>query len=1172
MSILMETYNEINRHIKELSDKIYSAEERINAIDNRRNNEIPDRISNLEKQLEKIDEYKLKIEGFRLLAEKNIDSKNVLTIEAPPGYRVNLNRLRNWAMMIDPIAENDPYAQRVYVVAKCDEYFLEQKKQEFTERIEQLKSDFETGSTEELKTLEQEIADLKNELSFYASSDEMRDFAKLVVEENSKYIFEDCPGTYSPNESAEAVVSPGATGIPLAFDDNQKKYLKSLMGKYYDEKGGRAYFPFEEMSLDREFGMTISCIPSRKRLNEMDAGIRNLIFNIINKSLPGSRKVYVIDAERQNSSVLGSLRPLEGTFALADVPRNSEQITAKLEEIVSGFADIDEILEHHDSVIEYNAEVDDSKKIDRKVIVFIGWPKAFKGKDAEFVNRIITNYERYGVSFVSVSIKNEVEKEENFGISEYLSENIIHINMSNTDTTLSYGNKQLGKFAWYTFKHNLADSFVESLKEHTVQKNEVGNEYTKRYSLDNMPEYTRGNKSINLPFGVNGKDEAKSISFDNENFASFLMGASGSGKSTLIHTLITGIINNYHPDDVELWLADFKMSEFAQYINPRPPHIKYILLDESKELVYDLIDKLTDIMMKRQRFFMNNKELKKVENVPSSTYMPIIFVMFDEFSIMSQAVSESEAYKLKLQNLLAKGRALGIKFLFASQTFSKGVTGLTGTAKEQIQSRIAMKNSTEEIVETLQLSSSLKTEQVRNWMDALPAHYALYKYRNGDSLEIQRLHAMYFEGVGDEAYKKQRELISRINDNMKAVDISQYNPDERYVYVDKEPVVVDGNSYEAFNINKFTKGKERLVDSQKGLHTGDEMHLDLGVPRLMVNQKLVSVLPESRENILLLGKPSEYPCCGSIIMSIVEQAKAQNVKVAVWAYGRNKLYLEYKNLLTDVNIELVEGTEAICQAIRTEKEKILTKECENKIIILLGMDRICVDFQYLDGESSALGITASVNSIIQKAADNSDKPKMEQVLDAMRTELQRRFSPIKKEIRAAGEKAGKSKDQIKEEINEERMRLATEIEAEFSNELASASEEKNDDVTVEPVVDENVESADDLAYNAAEDFKMVVKQSSRNGIHFMLALNSIADIKPMGITQDEFRHKIAFQLSVDDSRTVFQNKDAASIPEHVCIYDDTIERFSFRPYLQKGITWDGWYVSEDGQVMSPLDN
>ncbi len=58
---------------------------------------------------------------------------------------------------------------------------------------------------------------------------------------------------------------------------------------------------------------------------------------------------------------------------------------------------------------------------------------------------------------------------------------------------------------------------------------------------------------------------------------------------------------------------------------------------------------------------------------------------------MSQSIAESPIYKLRLQNILAKGAALGIKFLFSSQTFTTGVAGLTATARAQIQQRLAMK-------------------------------------------------------------------------------------------------------------------------------------------------------------------------------------------------------------------------------------------------------------------------------------------------------------------------------------------------------------------------------------------------------------------------------------------------------------------------------------------------
>ena len=109
-------------------------------------------------------------------------------------------------------------------------------------------------------------------------------------------------------------------------------------------------------------------------------------------------------------------------------------------------------------------------------------------------------------------------------------------------------------------------------------------------------------------------------------------------------------------------------------MNGRPANCEGRLEKEIR--VYDLLDQLTEKMMERQRFFMQHRDMKKVENVPSSIYMPVIFVILDEFSIMSQAVSESEVYKLRLQNLLAKGRALGIKFIFSSQEYTKGIRGL----------------------------------------------------------------------------------------------------------------------------------------------------------------------------------------------------------------------------------------------------------------------------------------------------------------------------------------------------------------------------------------------------------------------------------------------------------------------------------------------------------------
>ena len=90
--------------------------------------------------------------------------------------------------------------------------------------------------------------------------------------------------------------------------------------------------------------------------------------------------MYVLDAVRFNSASMGSLRALESSCVMEQIPRNPDQLTATLEQIVSGFADTDEILELHDSVSEYNASVDPAKQIPLSTIIVFWLAEFFHRK------------------------------------------------------------------------------------------------------------------------------------------------------------------------------------------------------------------------------------------------------------------------------------------------------------------------------------------------------------------------------------------------------------------------------------------------------------------------------------------------------------------------------------------------------------------------------------------------------------------------------------------------------------------------------------------------------------------------------------------------------------------------------------------------------------------------
>lgn len=1117
--------------------------------------DIPARIKHLEETLEKVDEYVLKVKGFQELAKRNLQSQNVLTIEAPPGYRVNLTRLKNWSVMIDPQSENDPYAQRVLSVAKCDECFLEQKRAEFKSRIEELKNDGAFGLTGEMQRFEETIKSLQADRDEIALQQEISDFIEQLENEYSKYSYSSLPDIFINEETESDYIAAGEYAVPFEFGKETLSSFKQRLGSMLDAERGLLYIP-DVLKSDEEFILTVSCAPSQNK--QLDRGLQNIVLNQIDKNPAGSRKIYIIDGVRFNSNSMGDLRKLEGSFALETIPRNPEQLTATLEGIVSSFADMDDVLDLYDSVQEYNQNCDSNQKLSRSMIVLFGWPTAYGERDKEMIRRIMINYERYGISCVIITYDDGTKRNygSNTDLTEYAMQNAISVKMTSQETNISRDGVTK-PFRWYLAGEKLSDQYVESVKEVDLKGDTQGNEYTKRYSLKDRPPYVRDYKKIELPVGIDGKDQTHSISFENENFATYLVGASRSGKSTLLHTLIAGLIRNYHPDNVELWLADFKQLEFKRYMKHLPPHVKYILLDESPELVFDLIDRLTDEMMKRQQLFsrLGKQRIDQIDPKDLENPLPVIFIILDEFSIMSQSIADSPIYKLRLQNLLAKGAALGMKFLFSSQTFTTGVAGLTPTARAQIQQRIAMKGSNEEISETLELSSNLKTDQVRNWMEALPPHYALIKYRLGaDTLpQVKRLLVMYFED-----YAPRDVMIDEIKESMHPTN--QYTPSDLQSYVDKNPVLVDGNSYECFNA-------EGLIEYKKRESFGnDEIILSFGVPRLMTPIKPGILSPETRENILMVARSAEQACAASILMSAIKSFILQNGKVQIWAYARQPLYAEYKTVFEEAGVEIVEGIDRICDEIRNTKAKIQNKEYENKLILLIGMDRICMDFDFIDGENDNKRFTSNNNIEIFNNAEMKEE-------DAALQEYAQKWGVYRRELKRKAKKKGSSLEETNAMLLEEEKKFYDDY---FKDKERPSP--KNNTLNVnkkEVIVGDNqinatVNKFKTGAYNAANDFEYIMKQGSRNGNHFLMFLTSIADLKQTGIKAEFFRHKLLFQISADDSRVLIGNKGASLIPEHICLYDDTLSQFSFRPYIHKDVGWEGWYVDETGNLVSPF--
>ncbi len=101
-------------------------------------------------------------------------------------------------------------------------------------------------------------------------------------------------------------------------------------------------------------------------------------------------------------------------------------------------------------------------------------------------------------------------------------------------------------------------------------------------------------RGISVPIGRSGATKRQAFDVGKGTAQHALVaGKTGSGKSTLLHALITNLAMHYSPDEVELYLIDFKKGvEFKAYSTHRLPHAKVIAVESEREFGLSVLQRL----------------------------------------------------------------------------------------------------------------------------------------------------------------------------------------------------------------------------------------------------------------------------------------------------------------------------------------------------------------------------------------------------------------------------------------------------------------------------------------------------------------------------------------------------------------------------------------------------
>ncbi len=228
---------------------------------------------------------------------------------------------------------------------------------------------------------------------------------------------------------------------------------------------------------------------------------------------------------------------------------------------------------------------------------------------------------------------------------------------------------------------------------------------------DSWPESSAD--GITFAIGRYGTDPVEITLGDqvNQRHNVLITGAVGQGKSNLISVIIHSLCSRYSPQELQLYLLDFKEGVTLQPLSgtdgPPLPHAKVLGLEADREFGLSVLRELFAVYRARLRTFKSAgvQGLNEYRRLPGRAPMPRIVLVVDEFQMM---LGERDRVTDEVAELLIRGvrlfRAAGIHFVLASQTIG-GNLALMGAAGDglfsQIPVRLALKNSVTESRATL---------------------------------------------------------------------------------------------------------------------------------------------------------------------------------------------------------------------------------------------------------------------------------------------------------------------------------------------------------------------------------------------------------------------------------------------------------------------------------------
>lgn len=1033
---------------------------------------------------------------FYRIAKDNTRDELVKRGKKPIAPDINL--LSGMLYKIDENNYNDYTASKIVELVGNNIVFLENQINEIDGFEKEELGKLETELKNKLSDLKLKKHNILQSCDDYLSGQEVGNLRKLLDIINKEYGFDNHYAVRKKNGLNKTLLygyQQRNLSIPSGLQQKAQKELgNNYRNNYIDCPCG---FNFNKLTyIVAEY---VPCIES-----EIQNGIKALVINVLLSVPVEYIRISIFDSIMYSANILGELSSLAGQQGgvIESVPKSEDDLKNKIKALSEYYRTVERKIGKN-NVFDHNKKVSSTERIPLRLMIINREEKKYISTSSE-MSYLLYNAHKLGIIVVELVCNRDGGSKSN-SIDQNILTNIngeIRIVTDSDGRLYRFQDKAFYPFRWHQAPNRLSDEFISSL-EGQIKLQKRDSDLFSYYPLK-VPERSSGKRRpIIIPFARDDNDAIVSCTFENENFAAYIMGASRSGKSTLLHVMICSLIMNYHPDEVELWLVDFKKTEFRCYGDSCPPHLKYLLLEESEDLIFDLIDELTETLNERMRVFSDNG-WSKLSEVPSKIYMPAIFIIIDEFAQVSQKLRDSQFsgetnYARKLENILAKGAAFGVKFIFASQSYNTGIEGLTQTARKQIQMRFALKNTSDEVKDTLNLNSYQIDERLMQLISSLRVYETLFKRIDNTGATIV------------DRYFNLKVEMSELKSAIEFLNSKLYPTDsliERFSYINKNPVLLINDQPLTFKslVPKYISFEKNISNSRTYRDVDlDDVFIYLGVPCSFKLVKPILFKKMASQNLLLVGGEIDTQAC--ILLSIINSWRKIDTKLSnfeIWAHEQYPTFKRYKDRWQQAKCE--SDIRKITE--RTEKliDNLSNSITTNKLIVCMGLDFLYDDFDDYINLSN-----------LRKTSKGSNP----------------------------SENSG---------IDLWSLMNSTDVTQEQIKTYNNTTDSNNTEHDVHEVIG-------DLRKN----MNLLLSMASKKGIHFVFLFTHHQNYRATKIRASDCQHKVLFPMSRTESKDI-ANIDTSDLGNGIFVYSDGYKNFYMRPHIYRGVPCNGW-IFDNGTII-----